>query len=237
MKPWTFADVAAHWDSVSYDKSNAGIDSHLRRFTDSAPLFTIAPNARVLDIDCRTANGTIFFYNKYPAATFACIAMAESFLRIAREKLHAKGITAHVDQLQNLPLAFADSSFDIVLCYETIEHVPDPKAFLAELARVLKTNGTLVLTTPNRLWEPVHWLSATFKLDHGEGPHRMLPRKELIGYLENNGMHIHIERTFVLIPAGPKWLLRFGRWLENALPQPALKTIALRRTFICHKSS
>ncbi|MBM3228230.1 methyltransferase domain-containing protein [Candidatus Peribacteria bacterium] len=237
MSSWTFADMAAHWDSVAYDKSNAKIDSYLRRFIDSAPLFTIPPQAQVLDIDCRTANGTIFFQNKYPTATLSCIAMAESFVRIAREKIGMHGMQASVTQLQSLPLSAASEQFDTVLCYETVEHVPDPQVFIAELARVLKPNGTLVLTTPNRLWEPIHWLSATFKLDHGEGPHRMLPRKELIGYLTNNGLHIQIERTFVLIPAGPKWLLRFGKWLENTLPQPVLQVIALRRTFICHKSS
>ncbi len=236
MKSWTFADVAAHWDSVAYDKSNAGIDSHLRRFTDSAPLFAIATNAQVLDIDCRTANGTIFFQKKYPTATFSCIAMAESFLHIAQEKLLAKGISARVSQLHNLPLSCADNHFDTVLCYESIEHVPDPHAFVAELARVLKPNGTIVLTTPNRLWEPVHWLSATFKLDHGEGPHRMLPRKELIKCIEGNSLHIQIERTFVLVPVGPKWLLNFGRWIETILPECIMRMIALRRTFICRKT-
>ena len=236
MNMWTFADVAAHWDSVAYDESNAKIDSYLRRFFDSAPLFTIPANAQVLDVDCRTGNGTIFFKNKYPSASFTCLAMAGSFARIAMEKIGKNGMHTSVTHLQSLPLPAASQQFDTILCYETIEHVPDPRAFIAELARVLKHSGTLVLTTPNRLWEPVHWLSATFKLDHGEGPHRMLPRKELIGYIEMNGLQIQTERTFVLIPAGPKWLLAFGKWIESILPEYIMRIIALRRTFICRKS-
>lgn len=236
MKSWTFADVAAHWDSVSYDESNAGIDSHLRRFTDSAPLFTIPEHAKILDIDCRTANGTIFFKKKYPTASFTCVAMAESFKRIAEEKLQKNNIHAHLLQLRDLPLHLSPASFDTVLCYETIEHVPNPGQFLTELARVLKRGGTLVLTTPNVLWEPVHWLSATFKWDHGEGPHRMLPRDELLFHLRTHDFVVQTERSFVLIPAGPKWLLRLGKGLESIFPEWLLRTIALRRTLICKRS-
>ena len=45
-------------------------------------------------------------------------------------------------------LPFADESFDHVLCTEVMEHVPDPAAFLADLRRVLRPNGSLVLTVP-----------------------------------------------------------------------------------------
>lgn len=49
----------------------------------------------------------------------------------------------------NKPLQFADSSFDLVVTSETIEHVENPRAFLRELRRVLRPHGRLVLTTPN----------------------------------------------------------------------------------------
>ena len=42
----------------------------------------------------------------------------------------------------------ADRSVDVVLCTETLEHVPDPSAFLAEAARCLKPSGRIVLTVP-----------------------------------------------------------------------------------------
>ena len=45
-------------------------------------------------------------------------------------------------------LPFSNEYFDNVICTEVIEHVEDPKAFVAELRRVLKTNGTLVATIP-----------------------------------------------------------------------------------------
>ncbi len=41
-----------------------------------------------------------------------------------------------------------DGSFDVVLCTEVLEHGPDPRSALPELARVLKPGGTLLLTAP-----------------------------------------------------------------------------------------
>jgi ubiquinone/menaquinone biosynthesis C-methylase UbiE len=45
-------------------------------------------------------------------------------------------------------LPFEDSSFDLVLCAETIEHVRDVQLLLSEVRRVLRPGGTLALTTP-----------------------------------------------------------------------------------------
>ena len=45
-------------------------------------------------------------------------------------------------------LPFADATFDAVLCSEVIEHVPAPIAVIAELARVLRPGGELLLTAP-----------------------------------------------------------------------------------------
>jgi SAM-dependent methyltransferase len=47
-----------------------------------------------------------------------------------------------------------DASFDLVVSFETIEHVPDAAALVAEMRRVLKPGGRLVLSTPNRAFGP-----------------------------------------------------------------------------------
>ena len=49
----------------------------------------------------------------------------------------------------NQPLPESAESLDAVLALEVIEHLENPRAFLREIARVLKPGGSLVLSTPN----------------------------------------------------------------------------------------
>lgn len=52
--------------------------------------------------------------------------------------------------LETTPIPVEDETFDFVLCTEVLEHMEqDPMFMLAEINRVLKPGGTLVLTTPN----------------------------------------------------------------------------------------
>ena len=51
-------------------------------------------------------------------------------------------------------LGLADAAFDVVLCTEVLEHLPEPQRALDEMFRVLKPSGTLLLTT--RFLFPIH---------------------------------------------------------------------------------
>ncbi len=56
-----------------------------------------------------------------------------------------------------LELPFAAQSFDAVVCFEVIEHLPDVAAALKEMLRVLRRPGYLVIGVPNHgsLWTPL----------------------------------------------------------------------------------
>ena len=58
------------------------------------------------------------------------------------------GITVHNRLLQDIP-ELAGRRFDVVYASEVIEHVPDPSAFVALLAKFVADDGVLVLTTPS----------------------------------------------------------------------------------------
>jgi SAM-dependent methyltransferase len=45
--------------------------------------------------------------------------------------------------------AFPDNHFDVIHFSHLIEHVPDPKALLMEIKRILKKDGHMIMTTPN----------------------------------------------------------------------------------------
>ena len=56
-----------------------------------------------------------------------------------------------------LALPVRDKSFDAVVCFEVIEHLPDVVAAVAEMLRVLKRPGHLIFGLPNHasLWTPL----------------------------------------------------------------------------------
>ncbi|MEI6900342.1 MAG: class I SAM-dependent methyltransferase, partial [Bacteroidota bacterium] len=47
-------------------------------------------------------------------------------------------------------MPFDDNSFDAVISFQVIEHIVEDRNYLSEIHRVLKTGGTLIITTPNR---------------------------------------------------------------------------------------
>ena len=48
-------------------------------------------------------------------------------------------------------LDFDDDSFDVVVSFETIEHLAEQTEMIAELRRVLRSEGSLIISSPNRL--------------------------------------------------------------------------------------
>lgn len=57
--------------------------------------------------------------------------------------------TSRIDMVSDITAIPApDESFDVVLCTEVLEHVPDPVAALREFTRLLKPGGRMILTAP-----------------------------------------------------------------------------------------
>jgi SAM-dependent methyltransferase len=67
----------------------------------------------------------------------------------ARRRGHDDVRVARVEQLP-----FADATFDVVTCLDVVEHTPDDRATLAELRRVTRPGGLLLVTVPayQALW-------------------------------------------------------------------------------------
>jgi len=116
---------------------------HLARYRWAVPL---ARDRRVLDAGCGMAYGTRILAE----------AGALSVVGVDRERrvLDAADLSG-LDRVRLqtgdlLALPLPDDAFDLVVCFEVIEHVPDPLAAIEELARVLAPGGALVVSTPNR---------------------------------------------------------------------------------------
>jgi SAM-dependent methyltransferase len=104
---------------------------------------------QVLDYGCGTGYGTHCLASR--CTSIVGVDVSHDAIDIARTRYVAERLTfQHVFPVEDSPLPFADSSFDVVLSFQVIEHVPDPDRYLAEVCRLLKDDGVLLLATPDR---------------------------------------------------------------------------------------
>ena len=122
------------WRLVPVDPSAPPL--HLRRFVRE-----LGPVERALDIGC--GDGRLTAELQANALTAADVS------RVALDRARRRLPGAELVPLEaDAPLPFQDSSFDLVLCAETLEHVRDVQLLLSEARRVLAPGGTLAVTTP-----------------------------------------------------------------------------------------
>jgi len=228
--------VGRFWDSVAdYDNVNQEAYSYFRRFTDGYRLCSIADHSYILDICSRTGNGSLFFFQRGKVRAAVCADVSENMLETCRQRLEGTGVDFSLLRFSSYPLPLPDTEFDAILCFETLEHLPQPDRFIQELYRVLKPNGELLLTTPNPLWEPAHWVAAILEVHHSEGPHKFLSKRRAVQLLQKAGFRIEREDTTVLIPAGPPSLTALGEFLERVGGKWVRSLLGLRRIFVCKK--
>ncbi len=68
---------------------------------------------------------------------------------LAVEQAHANGLPlAKLGDFLAEPAPYADGWFDVIVMYEVVEHLLDPKKFLARAHRLLRPGGVLFLSTP-----------------------------------------------------------------------------------------
>lgn len=235
---WSFAMLEEHFDELAadYDEINEGAHSYFRRFTDTLRAAELPDNAYMLDVCARTGNGTAYFYRHGKVGRAVCADVSREMGKLCAARLQDAGFDDYRwVQLKDYQWPFADEAFDVVLSLESVEHFDRPDLFIGELGRVTRPGGTLILSTPNVLWEPVHALAAVTTLHHSEGPHRFVPYRRLRQLVSLAGFQIQHAETTVLIPAGPAWLLDLGARLEESARQSLMPLLGLRRILICHK--
>jgi SAM-dependent methyltransferase len=114
---------------------NPTFQRHVAAYRLCAPML---PEGRVLDLGCGTGHS---FRELAPRETVG--------VDVEPAALAGQDRETHVADMRRLP--FAAGSFASVLSVHSIEHIPDPRRALAEIARVLGPGARAVLVTPNRL--------------------------------------------------------------------------------------
>jgi SAM-dependent methyltransferase len=106
--------------------------------------------ASVLDAGCGPNPALSIALGSQPGRTVVSLDIGWGTVRVAREVAARNGVPVLgvVGDVEHLP--FRDGAFPALACDDTIEHLPDDAAGVAELARVLAPGGRAVLATPNR---------------------------------------------------------------------------------------
>jgi ubiquinone/menaquinone biosynthesis C-methylase UbiE len=127
----------------------------------------------VVDVGCGTGHMLLALRNRVPTHDLTMTGLDFSAVAVSRCRALLPAATFVVGDLYESPLPAG--AYDLVLCVETLEHVPDPQAALRELLRVCRPGGQIVLTVPNgekdswdghrSFWTPTQF--AEFLRSHG----------------------------------------------------------------------
>jgi len=78
-----------------------------------------------------------------------CVYKAHDFEKLKPGQLREKSSYIQCDYVSDIcSIPVDDGSFDVILCTEVLEHVPEPIVAVKEMARILKRGGKLILTAP-----------------------------------------------------------------------------------------
>ncbi len=104
-----------------------------------------ADPAVIIDVGCGDGSALAAARGLSPAHRFAGVDWSRDALRRA----HDRGLTVVRASVAAPGLPVADGVADVVIMSELIEHLVDPDGAIAEIRRVLRPGGSLLLSTPN----------------------------------------------------------------------------------------
>lgn len=102
-------------------------------------------NKVVLDAACGSGYGS-YMLSKTAKSVYG-VDISNNALEMATKMYNAKNIIYSKGDIRKLD--FKNNTFDVVVSFETIEHILQGPEFLRECHRVLKPGGLLIISTPN----------------------------------------------------------------------------------------
>ena len=153
----------------------------------------VAPGDRILDMGCGPGRHTCAAWELDRVVSVgadlnpADLEQAQSRLDYHRKLgAHGGGVCAlAAADITNLP--FASESFDLVICSEVLEHIPDHERAMEELVRVLKPGKNLVVSVPRYFPERICWALAKDYGNANQGHVRIYKTGDLTARLKRKG--------------------------------------------------
>ena len=123
-------------------------DAACRHFRRDLKAMRALEGLTALDIGC--AAGLVSEPVARMGAQITGIDPGAELIAAARAHAGAGGLAIDYRCARTEELAAAGERFDLVLCLEVVEHVPDPAAFLATCGKLLAPGGLMIVSTLNR---------------------------------------------------------------------------------------
>jgi SAM-dependent methyltransferase len=102
----------------------------------------------ILDAGCGAGQGTNHLLTRGARHVVGVDISAEA---VGFASAHYVKLGLSFGQMDGARLGFPNRTFDMITSIEVIERLPDPEQYVAEIRRVLKDDGLMVLSTPNKL--------------------------------------------------------------------------------------
>lgn len=107
----------------------------------------LAADKRVLDVACGEGYGSALL-SRFATEVSGVDISSEAIAHATHAYSKQTNLKFFAASCTNLP--FADNSFEVVVSFETIEHIVEHVAFLNEIKRVLTPDGLLIISSPNK---------------------------------------------------------------------------------------
>ena len=142
--------MAGKTESATYTHGHhpSVLRSHSWRTAENSAAYLLPhlrPDMKILDIGCGPGTITVGLAERVPQGHVTGLERAGAVLDEARALAARRGV-ANVDFVEGDAngLAYADGSFDVVVCHQVLQHVRDPVAVLREMHRVARPGGGVV---------------------------------------------------------------------------------------------
>ncbi len=157
-----FDSVASRYDLMN-DLMSAGLHRLWKRFT--VEQSGLKPGQRVLDVAGGTADLALQFARRVGAAGEVVLTdINPAMLALGRDRMLDAGIMAPAVQCNAERLPFADAHFDCVSVAFGLRNMTHKDRALAEMYRVLKPGGRLLVLEFSRVWQPLQPLYDAYSL-------------------------------------------------------------------------
>lgn len=124
--------------------------NHRQRYQFACEFMKPFQNLNILDAACGVGYGTFDLAAQVAASKVIGIDRSDEALSIANKIFSGDKIRFLKDNCHTLAAASEFGPFDMVVSFETLEHLPEPEQFLKSCHCNLKPGGMLIISTPNK---------------------------------------------------------------------------------------